>query len=172
MANYFPFVTHCVDTPCRNCRRHPSYAEMLYGLRCASFARSECLRILGAPERRASELLLALVQRFVMLNARDAKARHAGTINRALPRGEFLERETIAFAGLVDREQTTVHGGYDFRLATNDPTGRRRGRQRVQRQELAERADDMCGTYLLVLDHSNLKFASCAEWIQPSVPPS
>jgi hypothetical protein len=37
-----------------------------------------------------SEFLLALVKRLVMLDARDAKTRHSGSVDCPLPAGEFL----------------------------------------------------------------------------------
>jgi hypothetical protein len=87
----------------------------------------------------------------------DTQPRHAGTVDRPLPAGEFLERETVAVAGLVHGEQPPVHRGDDFRLAAHHPAGGARRRQRVERERLAERADHLCRPYFLVFDHSYLK---------------
>jgi len=54
--------------------------------------------------RDGSILELALVEVAVMLNAGHTKALHARTVNRALPRGELLERQIVARADLVDRQ--------------------------------------------------------------------
>src|SRR6185437_12496866 len=46
--------------------------------------------------RRGSILELALVEIAVVLDARHPQALHAGTIDRPLPRGKFLERQVVA----------------------------------------------------------------------------
>src|ERR1700759_3245938 len=54
------------------------------------------ISIRGGAGPPGSEFLLALVERLVMLDARDAQSRHAGAIDGALPAGKFLEAETVA----------------------------------------------------------------------------
>src|SRR3954470_8763671 len=100
-----------------------------------------------------SEFLLALVERLVMLDAGDAQAGHAGAIHGALPAGKLLERQAVALARLVDRQQPAIDRGDHLGLATYDPAGRRAWRQAVQRQRLPEGADHAIRPYFLVLDH-------------------
>src|SRR5262245_7962000 len=88
-----------------------------------------------------------------MLDAGDSKARHPGPIDRALPASEFLETEGIALTGFVDGQKATRNRGDYLGLATHNPTGRRRRRQGVESQRFAERADDLCGTNFLILEH-------------------
>ena len=88
-----------------------------------------------------------------MLDAGDPQALHARAVDRALPRGEFLEREVIALEHFVDRQQAAVDRRDDLGLAPHDPPfGAGRG-QVGDRQRLAERADYLSGTDFLVLDH-------------------
>src|SRR3546814_4432743 len=68
-----------------------------------------------------SSELLALIERTVVLDARDAQAGHAGAFDRPLPGCEFLKRQFIALASLVDAQQTAAYGGDNFRLAADDP---------------------------------------------------
>src|SRR3954470_5034674 len=120
----------------------------------------------------SSVTLLALIERLVMLDARDAQARHAGTIDRALPAGEFLETEPVTLAGLIDADQAAIDGGHDLGLPAHHPAGRGRIGQRVVGERFAERTDDLGGANFLILDHSYLKTsrASCCGW--PSAFPS
>src|SRR5438067_11898166 len=82
---------------------------------------------------RRSELLLALVQRFVVLDARDPETRHAGAVDGALPAGELLDGEAVAVARLVDGEETAVDGRHHLRLAAHHPPRARRRRQAGER---------------------------------------
>src|SRR5437868_14941379 len=109
------------------------------------------------PPVTGSIILLTLVKRLVVLDAGDAQPGHARAVDRALPAREFLEAEAIAFAGLVDAQQSAIDGRDHLRLAPDDPTCGRRVRQRVDGERLAERTDDLSGTDFLVLDHSYLK---------------
>src|SRR3954471_22539699 len=92
-----------------------------------------------------------------MLDAGDAQARHAGTIDRALPAGEFLETEAVALAGLIDADQAAIDRRHDLGLPAYHPAGRGRIGQRIYGKRLAERADDLGRANFLVLDHSYLK---------------
>src|SRR4051812_9694645 len=104
--------------------------------------------------RQRSVALLALVLVAILLDPSDPQARHSAAVDRALPAGEFLEAERIALAGFVDAEQAAGDRGDDLRLAANDPARRAGRRQRIERQRLAERSDDLGRTNLLVLEHS------------------
>src|SRR3954453_16647966 len=104
--------------------------------------------------RRRSVAGLALVLVAILLDARDAPSRHAAAVNRALPAGELLEAERVALAGFVDAEQAARDGGDHFGLAADDPARGVGRRQRIERQRLAERSDDLGRSNLLVLEHS------------------
>ncbi|VVT27486.1 hypothetical protein SPHINGO391_500008 [Sphingomonas aurantiaca] len=100
-----------------------------------------------------SVLLLALVQRLIVLDPRDAEPGHARSVDRALPAGKFLDGQAIARADVVDAEQPAIDRSDHLGLATNHPArGAGRG-QRIQRQLFSERTDDFAGTDFLVLDH-------------------
>src|SRR6185312_13828231 len=73
---------------------------------------------------------------------------------RAVPAGELLEAQRIALAGVVDAQGTARHGRNDLGLPADHPAGGVDRRQRVERQRLAERSDDLGRTNLLVLEHS------------------
>src|SRR5690348_6287378 len=108
------------------------------------------------PRNECSVALLPLVLVAVLLDARDPEARHSAAVDRALPAGEFLEAQGIALARLVDRQKAAGDGRDHLGLAADDPTGCRGRRQRLERQRLAERADDLGRTNLLVLEHTSV----------------
>src|SRR5689334_18807475 len=101
-----------------------------------------------------SVALLLLVLVAILLDARDAQAGHSAAVDRALPAGEFLEAERVALARFVDCQEPAGDGGDDLRLAANDPARGGDRRQRIERQRLAERSNDLGRTNLLVLEHS------------------
>src|ERR1041385_2650332 len=105
-------------------------------------------------ERGRSVPLLTLVLVAVLLDAGDAKSGHAAAVDRALPAGEFLEAQRITLARVVHAQEPASDGGDDLGLAANDPTRRAGRRQRIERQRLAERSDNLGRTNLLVLEHS------------------
>lgn len=88
-----------------------------------------------------------------MLNPGDAEAGQAGSVNGPLPRGEFLERELIAITCFVDRQEPAIDGSYDLTFAADDPTGRRGGRERLQRKGFTKGTNDLRGSEFLVFDH-------------------
>src|SRR5678816_2846760 len=103
---------------------------------------------------KSSVTLLAFVHVAVMLDPSNPQARHSAALYSPLPTGELFQAQRIELAGLVDGKQAARHRSDDFGLAANDPAigaGRRQG---LERQGLAERADDLCGTNFLVLEHS------------------
>ena len=73
-----------------------------------------------------------------MLDAGHAQTRHAAAVDRALPARELLKAQRIAFARLIDRQQTARDGSDDLRFPAHDPTGGAGGRQAVERQGLAK----------------------------------
>src|SRR6185437_502454 len=103
---------------------------------------------------RRSVALLALVLVAVLLDSGDPEAGHATAVDRALPAGELLEAQRIALAGVVDAQETARHCRNDLGLPADHPAGGVDRRQRVERQRLAERSDDLGRTNLLVLEHS------------------
>src|SRR3977135_4650892 len=69
----------------------------------------------------------------VLLNSRGAQAGQPMAIDRILPGEEFLDRQGIAAASFLERQQAATHGRNDFGLATDHPalcTGRREVRNR------------------------------------------
>ena len=102
-----------------------------------------------------SELELALVEIAVVLDAGHSQTLHARAIDGALPRGKFLEREAIAFADLIDREETAINCGDNLGLAAHDPPCRRRRREAIEGQWLAKRANDLRRLDFLILNHVN-----------------
>src|SRR5688572_30677100 len=108
---------------------------------------------MGSAVPRESVFELALVEVAVVLDASHAQALHARAIDRALPPGELLEREVVALENLVDRQQPAVDRGDDLGLAADDPALGGGRRQVGNRQRLAERANHLCRTDFLVLDH-------------------
>ncbi|KIU01149.1 hypothetical protein QU38_02560, partial [Staphylococcus aureus] len=88
-----------------------------------------------------------------MLDAGDSQAGHARAVDRALPAGEFLDGEAIAFANFVDAEQAAVHGRHHLCLAAYDPAGRLRRGKRLERDRTGHRAHRLRRTGPLVLNH-------------------
>ena len=86
---------------------------------------------IAAVTSRASVALLALVLVAILLDARDAQARHAAAVDRALPAGELLEAERVALARFVDAQQAAGDRGDDLGLAANDPARRVRQAARL-----------------------------------------
>src|SRR6476469_8589250 len=101
-----------------------------------------------------SVALLTLILVAILLDPRHAKAGHSAAVHRALPAREFLEAERVALARVVDAQETARNCCDDLGLAADDPARRAGGRQRIERQRLAERSDDLGRTNLLVLEHS------------------
>src|SRR5215471_20207646 len=73
----------------------------------------------------------------VLLDARGAQAGEAMLVDRILPGEELLDRERVAAAGLLERQQPAAHGGDDFGLAADDPALGARCRQIGSRQRTA-----------------------------------
>src|SRR6516225_7992419 len=65
----------------------------------------------------------------VLLHTRGAQTCQAETVNGMLPGEEFLYRQRVAPAGIVEAQQTAAHRGHDFGLAADYPTACRRRRQ-------------------------------------------
>jgi hypothetical protein len=89
----------------------------------------------------------------ILLDPGHSKARHSAAVDGALPAREFLEAERIALARFVDAQEAAGDRRDHFGLAANDPARGLRRRQRVERQRLAERSNDLGRTNLLVLEH-------------------
>src|SRR3954451_6440695 len=112
----------------------------------------------------ASLALLVLVLVAIMPYTGDAESRQAAAVDRALPAGELLKAQRIALAGFVDRKQAPGDGCNDFGLAAHDPAGRPGRRKRLERQGLAERADYLGRTNLLVLEHLKSHLLNHCYW--------
>src|ERR1700759_3060232 len=55
----------------------------------------------------------------ILLNAGCAKTRQTMLVDGKLPREEFVDRQGVPAAGLLQREKSTAHGGDDFGLAAD-----------------------------------------------------
>lgn len=97
--------------------------------------------------------LPAPIQVTVVSDARDSKTLDARLIDCVPPRCKFFRCEAIAFVGFFDRKQTTVDRRHNLGLATDYPSRAVGGRQRLERQQLAKRADDGRWAARLVFDH-------------------
>src|SRR5436190_24245386 len=73
----------------------------------------------------------------VLLDARGAQAGEAVLVDRILPGEEFLDRQRVAAAGFLERQQAAAHSGDHFRLAADDPALGARRRQVGDRQRTA-----------------------------------
>jgi hypothetical protein len=65
-------------------------------------------------------------------------------------RGELLQAEAVPSASFVHRQQPTGNRRHHFRLAAHNPAGRLGRRKRLKGQRLAERADHLVRTELLI----------------------
>src|SRR5262245_65286776 len=89
----------------------------------------------------------------ILLDARGAQASEAMLIDRILPGEELLDRQRIAAAGLLKREQAAAHSGDDLGLAADDPAlGAGRG-QIGDRQRASIRPNDVFGPWSKGLIH-------------------
>ncbi|KAH2843621.1 hypothetical protein KXW36_009901 [Aspergillus fumigatus] len=88
-----------------------------------------------------------------MLGPRHAQAGKAIALHGALPTVKFLKRQAVTEAGFLDGQQSTVDGGYHFRLAPNDPAACFGRWQGFECQRLAKRANYHIWTYFLIFDH-------------------
>src|SRR6266436_2886004 len=84
----------------------------------------------------ARERLLA-----ILLNARGAQTGQTMLVDRVLPRQELFNRERVAGAGFLKREETTANRCDHFGLTPNDPAFRSRCRQVRNRQRAAVGTD-------------------------------
>ena len=57
----------------------------------------------------------------VLLDAGGAQSGKAMLIDRKLPRKEFIDRQRVAAASLLEGEQAAAHCGNDFGLAADNP---------------------------------------------------
>src|ERR1700722_18449264 len=96
----------------------------------------------------------AAVSIAILLDPGGAQAGQAEAVDRVLPAKEFLHRQRVAAAGLVQAEQAAAHGGDHFRLAADHPAARRDRRQIGERQRAPIRADDIAHTCLALIHHN------------------
>src|SRR3954467_8377581 len=66
--------------------------------------------------RRFPDRLLA-----ILLDAGGAKTRQTVLVDGKLPGKEFVDRQGVTAAGLLQREKSATHSGDDFGLAADDP---------------------------------------------------
>src|SRR6266700_1322799 len=98
--------------------------------------------------RPRKELLLP-----ILLDSRRAQAGEAVLVDGILPGQEFLDRQRIAAARFVEREQPAAHGSNHLGLAPDDPAFRARCRQIGDRQRAAVRSDHVFGPRSQGLGH-------------------
>src|SRR5262245_63187788 len=89
----------------------------------------------------------------VLLNAGGAQAGETVLIDGILPGQEFLDRERIATASLLQRQETAAHGGYNLRLAPDHPALGARRRQIGDGQRAAVGPDDVFDPRAMGLGH-------------------
>jgi hypothetical protein len=82
----------------------------------------------------------------VVLDARGAQARKAVAVDRALPAEVFLNRQAVAAAGLLEREQATANRGDDLCLAPDHPAMGAGRRQICNREGAAIGPNDVVDT--------------------------
>ena len=79
----------------------------------------------------------------ILLDARGAQSSKTMLVDGKLPGKEFVDREGVSAAGLLEGEKSTTDSGDDFGLAANDPPfGPGRGQIR-DRKRAAVRPDDV-----------------------------
>src|SRR5207302_9947448 len=118
---------------------------------------SNCRKPRRAENRAARGLGRSTQRRLlpVLLDARGAQPGEAVTVDRILPGEEFLDRQGVTVAGLLERQESAAHGGDDLRFAPDDPafgTGRRQIRDR---QRTAVRPNNVLGPRTVGLSHMN-----------------
>jgi hypothetical protein len=57
----------------------------------------------------------------ILLDSGGAQSRQAMLVDGKLPGEEFVDRQRVAAAGLLEGEQASSHGGNDFGFTANDP---------------------------------------------------
>ncbi|CDO37466.1 hypothetical protein SPHV1_330033 [Novosphingobium sp. KN65.2] len=102
---------------------------------------------------RSGAAALPFVDLAIVLNTGRAEPGHAFAFDRALPRGQFLEGQAVAFAGFGRRQQPAVDGCDDFRLAPYDPARRIRWRQILSLESFTQGPDDRLRTGPFSLQH-------------------
>src|SRR5262245_8990269 len=122
----------------------------------------------------------------VLLDARGAKPGEPVLVDRILPGEEFLDREGIAAAGFLERQQSPAHGGDDLGFAPDDPSLGARCRQIGNGQRAAIRPDDVFGPRSKGLAHQMISrtprqnqaecngpaLKICLSSLDPAVPPA
>lgn len=79
----------------------------------------------------------------ILLDAGGAKTRQTVLVDGKLPGEEFVDRQGITAAGLLEGEKSTTDSGDDFGLAADDPAFGAGCRQIRDCQRTAVRPDDV-----------------------------
>lgn len=103
----------------------------------------------------ATMCLTVLVELSILLESRDSKARQSTQVNRSLPARELFNADRVARTNFIDREQSTFNRCDDFRFAPYDPSLRFDGREFVESQRFAQRADYLASPGPLGLEHGH-----------------
>ena len=99
----------------------------------------------------------------ILLNASGAQTGEAMAVDRVLPGQEFLDRESIAAAGLFKRKEAATHRRNNFRLAANHPALRSRCRQVGDRERTSIGPDDVLHPRAVGLVHATLTHFKIAD---------
>src|SRR5579863_2445127 len=91
----------------------------------------------------------------ILLNPGRTQTGEAMLIDRVLPGKEFLNRQGIAAAGFLQRQQSAADRGDDFGLAANDPALRSGCRQISNRQRRTVRPDDILDPRAMGFSHNH-----------------
>ncbi len=92
----------------------------------------------------------------VLLHAGRPEAGKSVPINGTLPGEELLNRQRIALACFVQRQQSTANGGDDLRLAANDPSTRCHRRKVGDRKRRPVWANNIFDSYTCSVGHCTL----------------
>src|SRR5436305_1289894 len=89
----------------------------------------------------------------VLLDTGRAQSGKSVLIDRHLPAQELVDRQRVAVAGLVERQEAAADGSDDLCLAADDPALRRGRRQIGDCQRTAVRPDDILDPWPMDFRH-------------------
>src|SRR3569833_2157975 len=95
----------------------------------------------GRFSSKAAVFRIALLA--ILLDTGGSKTRQTMLVDGKLPGEEFVDRQGITAAGLLEREKSTTDSGDNFGLAADDPAFGAGCRQIRDRQRTAVRPDDV-----------------------------
>src|SRR5205085_653795 len=84
---------------------------------------------------------LPFPQLAILLGVGQPQPCNTRALLRSLPGDQFLERQAVPLASLVERQQPRVHRGHDFGFADSRPSRCRSWRKVIESQPRPERPD-------------------------------